>query len=392
MYAAALGLTESVSILIERGADLFVRDNMGDSDFLNYAAMMHHWFLIWKIVDAVEIRDRSLLLPLFSRIKSISGPPLFTEDGRKYLTDFWQAILSKLRDFNNCFEDGSTLLHVAQHPGIAKFLLGGGYTLFNDQDNNGEHCLFALARFLDPSLLQSCVDKGVLINLQNKKGMTVLHELLGRLGSHHREVKRTLDCLDTLIVGGADVTAADNCVCGCSTYGCLPTSDLKCGTKYMFGQCFYNPFWIFEWLYILEEHGQLSAAKTCAIAIIRKSKFDSAGLRHKCHSLVDNISECEDEDRFWDIESQVKLDRLDSEMCTFESTSYEDVKLSLLGEIQATWDGTRTTSTPTDGELSDVDKDHTNGVAKQSNVMSSTVSAWENPKLGHWLICMMTSE
>ncbi|KAH6876377.1 hypothetical protein B0T10DRAFT_552525 [Thelonectria olida] len=336
MYAASLGLRESATILIERGADLFAKDRVDGRDFIEYMAIRLHWSLIWDIVDAVEARDRDLLLPLFSRIKLIQGPPLFESEGVKYLQDFWKSILQKLGTWDVRFEDGSTLLHIVQTPKLAKCIVNSGYTLFNQQDNNGEHCLFAMTRFLDPSLFQMCVDKGASVNLRNKNGMTVMHRLLSHLRNPNAKVaKAVLSCLDTLLDAGAHVNVANNWVCVCSSHGCLAVFEMSLKTWFLCRQMLRNPFWLFEWLHMLEERGKTSEAKAFAITLIRREKFDALGLMHQGHSRWDGVSVSEDDDDvFWSVKSQLKLDSLDSDMRALESASYKEVKLLLLQEIR----------------------------------------------------------
>jgi ankyrin repeat protein len=334
MYAAALGLRESAMILIERGANLFVKDRVEGCDFIQFMAMRLHWSLIWDVVDAVQAKDRDLLLPLFSRINSISGPSLCQSEGIQYLEDFWKSV-EKLGTWDNRFENGSTLLHIAQTPALVKHIAGAGYTLFNQQDDKGEHCLFAMTKFLDPSLFQLCVGKGALVNLRNKEGITVIYGLFDHLSNPDEKTsKAALSCIDTLLDLGADINAVSNWACGCSSHGGVFLTDLRLEATFLFRQMVWNPFWIFELLYMLEERGQISKANTFAIAVIRRSKFDALGFENTSHSRLDSASLPKSDDLFWDIERQLKRDLLDSDMHALESASYEEVKLSLLREIR----------------------------------------------------------
>ena len=335
MYAAAMNRQIALSILISRGADLCLHDNLNEYDFIMYAAVRNNWFLIWHAVNVIGSRDASLLPAIFSMIIRAPKPPLFLKEGQIWRKCFWISVGEKLRGLNVCFEDGTTLMHAADLPQDAEMLVQFGFTAFNQQDSAGEHSMFKIKKFLNPRLFQRFLDKGADINLQNHKGHTVLHRVIDRLTNPNaKEIKNLLDSLETLLSGGANITLVDHCACSCSPGGCLPISALSLKVQGLLGMIANNPFWIFEWLYMLEEHGQLVEAKAHALSVLRRAKFDERGLHHTCCRLGGNIDMDLDENRFWDIPTQIELDKLSDEIQTWEASNYDEIKLELMTNLK----------------------------------------------------------
>jgi ankyrin repeat protein len=331
MYAAAMNRPIAVSILIRRGADLFMRDYLEGYDFIAYAAARNHWLLIWNAVGVIESRDPTLLLTAFSRIISVSGPPLFLEEGRTWTELLMMSVLTKLRNINVRFEDGSTMMHTINLPPIAHLLIEHGFTALNEQDKEGEHSLFAITKFLDMELAQRCIEKGANINLKNNKGHIVLSQVLEKLTTlKEEESKKILEYLDMLLRNGADVVSTDNCSCACTSGGCLPISGLSFQLQALFGNKINNPCWVFEWLCLLEDHGKLVEAKTNALSVLRRVKFDQTNLVHTCCCFGGSRDHTLREDIFWDIPNVIKLDQLDDEMKLWEAKEYDEIVSELI--------------------------------------------------------------
>jgi hypothetical protein len=330
MYAAATNRLIAVSILIRRGADLFMHDYLENYDFITYAAERNHWFLIWHAVGVIESRDPALLLSAFSRIISVPKPPLFLEEGKIWATLFIFSVFTKLRNINVQFEDGRTMMHVADLPQNAHLLIEHGFTALNEQDEEGEHSLFAVTKFLDMELSQRLIEKGANINLKNHKGHSVLSQFLEKLTVPREEkCKKILECLDMLLRNGADVVSTDNCSCACNSGGCLPISRLSFKLQVLFGR-FNNPCWVFEWLCLLEDRGKLVEAKTNALSVLRRAKFEQTHLVHTCCCFGASRDHTLSDDRFWDISSVIKLDRLNDEMKLWETKGYDEIISELI--------------------------------------------------------------
>jgi hypothetical protein len=240
-----------------------------------------------------------------------------------------------MRDWNVCFEDGKTLVHVVNLPEYAQLLIEHGFTALNQQDGAGKHSLFAIDEFLDPQLFQLFLDKGADINLKNYEGRSVLREVLSHL-AHQREEKnrKALDCLDILLSNGVDVSSTDNCTCPCSSSGCLPVSVLKLEAQSCLGTRINNPFWIFEWLCTLEDYGKFTEAKTNALSILRQDKFDETSLVHTCCYYDREGSTHLNEDRFWDISSAIEIDRLNGDMQAWEARNYDEIIMELMMHLK----------------------------------------------------------
>jgi hypothetical protein len=333
MYAAATNRLIAVSILIRRGADLFMHDYLENDDFIAYAAERNHWFLIWHAVGVIESRDPTLLLSAFSRIISVPKPPLFLEEGKIWTQLFMLSVLSKLRNINVQFEDGRTMMHVVDLPQFAHIMIEHGFTALNEQDKEGEHSLFAVTKFLDMELAQRLIEKGANINLKNHKGHGVLSQFLEKLTApREEECKKILEYLDMLLRNGADVVSTDNCSCACSSGGCLPISRLSFELQVLFGR-FNNPCWVFEWLCLLEDRGKLVEAKTNALSVLRRAKFGQTNLVHTCCCFGASRDHTLSDDRFWDIPSVIKLDRLDDEMKFWETKRYDEIISELVVQL-----------------------------------------------------------
>jgi len=334
MYAAATNRPIAVSILIRRGADLFMHDYLENFDFITYAAVRNHWFLIWNAVGVIESRDPTLLLRAFSRIISVSKPPLFLEEGKTWTKLFTISVVSKLRNFNVQFEDGRTMMHVVDLPQYAHLIIEHGFTALNEQDKEGEHSLFAVTKFLDVELAQRLIEKGANINLKNHKGHGVLSQFLEKLTApREKESRKILEYLDMLLRNGADVVSTDNCSCACTSDGCLPISRLSFELQAFFDSRINNPCWIFEWLSLLEDRGKFVEAKTNALSVLRRVKFDQTNLVHTCCCFGANRDHSLSDDRFWDISSVVKLGQLNDEMKFWETKGYDEIISNLIVQL-----------------------------------------------------------
>jgi len=222
-------------------------------------------------------------------------------------------------------------MHVVDLPQYAHLLIEHGFTALNEQDNEGEHSLFAITKFLDVELAQRFIEKGADVNLKNHKGHVVLYQVLAKLTVPGVEKSRKiLEYLDMLLRNGADAISTDNCSCACAPDGCLPISGLSFELQALFGSRINNPCWVFEWLCFLEDRGRLGEAKTNALSVLRRVKFDQTSLGHTCCCFGASREHNLSEDRFWDVSNVVKLDKLDDEMNVWESKEYDEILSELI--------------------------------------------------------------
>ncbi|KAH8651793.1 hypothetical protein BGZ61DRAFT_487579 [Ilyonectria robusta] len=339
MYAAAMNISEAVTALINHGADLFMRDKLNDYDFIMYAAVRHHWSLVWCAIDLISSNDRSLLPRLFPSIFLASGRDCFLAHDPKSLTEgwkkYWLKVFSKVTSLDICFEDGGTLMHVVDSCLLANMLVNSGFAKFNHRNNLGEHSLFAIARFLDPVLFRQFIAKGALVNITNNQGQTVLHGLLGLLHDpENRKKKELLEILDILLDSGAKIGIRDHCSCNCSPSGCLPGSSLEFDLVEILHTQVYNGFWVFEWLLILEERGLLVEAKDFALSVFRQTYYKEAGFRHACCRSNSAGEHDDTEEEFWDIGKQIQWEDLRDKMSDWAERDYQEVKYGLMVHLQ----------------------------------------------------------
>ncbi|KAH6955652.1 ankyrin repeat-containing domain protein [Ilyonectria sp. MPI-CAGE-AT-0026] len=339
MYAAAMNISEAVTTLINHGADLFMRDKLNDYDFIMYAAVRHHWSLVWCAIDLISSNDRSLLPRLFPSIFLASGRDCFLAHDPESLTEgwkkYWLKVFSKVTSLDICFEDGGTLMHVVDSRLLANMLVNSGFAKFNHRNNLGEHSLFAIARFLDPVLFRQFIAKGALVNITNNQGQTVLHGLLGLLHDpENRKKKELLEILDILLDSGAKIGIRDHCSCNCSPSGCLPGSSLEFDLVEILHTQVYNGFWVFEWLLILEERGLLVEAKDFALSVFRQTYYKEAGFRHTCCRSNSTDEHDDTEEEFWDIGKQIQWEDLRDKMNDWAEREYQEVKHGLMVHLQ----------------------------------------------------------
>jgi hypothetical protein len=331
MYASAMNRILAVSILIRRGADLFLHDYLENYDFIMYAAVRNNWYLIWCAVEVIVSRDPNLLLSTFSRIISAPRPPLLLEEGQAWTKLFLTSVISKLRNFNVCFDDMRTLMHVVDLPQYAYLLIDHGFTALDQQDQKGEHSLFAITKFLDSTLARRLIEKGADINLKNHEGHNVLWQVLNRLTRpRDEEIQKLLEYLDMLLKNGADVSSTGDCTCACTSGGCLPISRLSFKIHAFLETRANNPCWIFEWFCILLDHGKAVEAKSNALSILRQVKFDEKNLVHTCCYFGMSEVQLVREDRFWETSRIIELDRLNDEMEIWETRGYDEILSELM--------------------------------------------------------------
>jgi hypothetical protein len=221
-------------------------------------------------------------------------------------------------------------MHLVELPQYAYFLIEHGFTAINHQDQQGEHPLFAITKFLDSRLARLLIEKGSDINLRNHKGHNVLCQVLGRLAHpQDKAIKWILEYLGMLLENGADVNSTDDCTCNCNPAGCLPISGLSLKIESLFER-YNNPCWIFEWLCILVDYGKLDEAKFNALSILRQVKFDEKGLVHTCCYLGSASNPLDPEDEFWETSRLIEVDKLNDEMTTWEARTFDEIVAELI--------------------------------------------------------------
>ncbi|KAF4436320.1 hypothetical protein FACUT_6484 [Fusarium acutatum] len=111
MYAASMNVPETVMVLVENGADLFITY---DKNFtvLHLVAFRGNWDLIWQIVDFASASYPDLVPELFASLLpylgSLSNDICYAAhdpSGLKGCIKFWSRVISKLGSPNFYFND-----------------------------------------------------------------------------------------------------------------------------------------------------------------------------------------------------------------------------------------------------------------------------------------------
>ncbi|EEU38264.1 uncharacterized protein NECHADRAFT_77057 [Fusarium vanettenii 77-13-4] len=294
MYAAAYDEIDAARILIRAGADPFVRKHTGGIGFASLLIERAHWdFMmdIFRFLDDEAMQttaemlaeelvflhfvcsfglDMGNYLPqLLSRCKSLDSPlelPL--------AATYWQVV------------KGRTLLHYARSAKEVDALLGLGFTMINQVDQEGQHALMSvITRASLPSLaplVQRLLDAGADINLQDRRGQTACHVLMQRLSNIWDQIfYGGIDCLHTLVTRGADSLISDNCRCSCSVLGCLPIAPER-ENEVSRSEAETRVILLTECIILILEICGTETAKQTLLAIIRQIEHKKLGMTHTC--------------------------------------------------------------------------------------------------------------
>ncbi|EXL79098.1 hypothetical protein FOPG_06858 [Fusarium oxysporum f. sp. conglutinans race 2 54008] len=317
MYAASMNVPETVMMLVENGAKLFIT---GENDFtvLNLVAMRGNWDLIWQIVDFAAASYPRLVPELFGSLL----PHLVSDDaercyaahdssGLKGCIKFWSRVISTLGSPNFYFNDGTTLMHMTDDSRSARALIELGFSEFKQEDGA---LLEHLGSLHDLSLFRFAVANGGDEHLHNDWGWDILSAVLDGLTTHSRkDLPEVLGILQFLLDRGVQVLSRDGCVCNCSAGGCMP------------GLCslpIESNLRLFAWLEILEKKRNVEEAKEFLLALLRQMCFDQADT---------------DNDRFWDIPEQISIEESNQEMEVLAAKAYSELKIEVMVRLRRIW-------------------------------------------------------
>ncbi|KAI3584391.1 hypothetical protein IWW34DRAFT_800390 [Fusarium oxysporum f. sp. albedinis] len=205
MYAASMNVPETVIMLVENGANLFIT---GENDFtvLDLVGMRGNWDLIWQIVDFAAASYPGLVPELFGSLLPLLEPAdaercyaAHDSSGLKGCIKFWSRVISTLA------------------------LIELGFTEFKQEDGA---LLEHLGSLRDLSLFRFAVANGGDEHLHNDWGWDILSAVLDGLTTHSRKgLLEVLGILQFLLDKGVQVLSRDGCVCNCSAGGCMPDTD-----------------------------------------------------------------------------------------------------------------------------------------------------------------------
>ncbi|KAL4893772.1 hypothetical protein BDV59DRAFT_23774 [Aspergillus ambiguus] len=287
MYAAAMGKTDVVQLLITQGADLYICDLKWERDFLAYATSRGHWQLVMDALGAIQAQYSPAV---FQHFVSCALMRLVAHD--TWIGEAWSIYFAKLVGFtaniNIMFSDSvhglanNNLLHYISNQGDAEVLVQKGFELFNQPNSEGETAIYSLAHVLNAKLTRFLIDQGTNVNVVDRRGNTVLFSLLGHLNSLHHRIWDTVDSITVFLREGLDIFSSDGCRCSCSPGGSsLPAAF---DTTFLESMWSRTPsfVWALEFLSLIEELRGPEDLKVLLLAFIRRMKFDQSGLTHVC--------------------------------------------------------------------------------------------------------------
>lgn len=293
MYAAAMGRSNVVKMLITYGADLLPVDNLYHQNFIHFAMIRGHHDLVIESLFHIKSKSEGVkgVEWLVSRLAEAAIWSLIFQCRMvsPFATKYFIGLLEFIDDVNFRFRGfvddakNSTLLHHVVNYEQAQALIARGFTSFEEQDSKGETPIMNKSMIWDPRWLQLCLKNGANLNHQSTEGETVLSRLMR---SFRTEYRRERICsisasFSVALENGADLLLRDNCVCPCAPGGCLPTRVLQVQvTEHWFS--FNYPLCNFGLLSSLQEYGRLQDAIEVLLSFIRRSAFEELGLEHVC--------------------------------------------------------------------------------------------------------------
>ncbi|KAL2830500.1 ankyrin repeat-containing domain protein [Aspergillus cavernicola] len=290
MYAAAMGHTKVVQLLIRKGANILLDDNSLDNwNFIGCASIRGHWDLI---VDSLEPIQSCCETELFKRCVEYSIVCLVCND-ETGLGDTRRAYFAKLIklciDVNftfkdpTCFTTYNTLLHYISHYDEADTLVRCGFTRYNQLNSEGQHAIHLLPSYTLVDLTGFLIDHGTDVNAVDKNGRTVLFYLLPELShSYDERIPTIINCIHTCLAHGLDILASDNCRCACAPDGCCVAATFNLQTLGYLYPDFHRVIWVLELLCIIEEVQGCEPSKKLLMSILRKTHFERLGITHVC--------------------------------------------------------------------------------------------------------------
>ncbi|KAI8724211.1 hypothetical protein NCS52_00278800 [Fusarium sp. LHS14.1] len=183
MYAVGYDEIDAAKILIRAGADPFVRGGSGFANLLIARANWDFMMRFFRFLDdeAMQITAERLAEEIVFLL--VFGP--FSLGGLDYLPQ----LLSRCKSLNSPLElpraathwqvvRGRTLFHYARSAKEVDALLGLGFSMINQVDQEGQHALMSVInradRFDSETLVKRLLDAGADINLQDRREWIIL--------------------------------------------------------------------------------------------------------------------------------------------------------------------------------------------------------------------------
>ncbi|RBR12406.1 hypothetical protein FVER53590_09253 [Fusarium verticillioides] len=319
-------------MLIKNGANLLYH---GDERFtvLGLIATRGNWDLIWQIVDFAAEMDPDpipeLLRSLLSDLYTMDYETCYAAHnlgGPNGCINFWSRVISRLGSPNFSFQDGTTLMQMAWDSKSARALIDLGFDKFNQEEGD---LLVHIVSLHDPSLFQYAVANGGDVHVRNDWGSVIVDMLLYDLLECNWKIFPTIwETLRFLVDRRAPILSLDKSMCK------LLVDDSKQHRMWEIEQ--WN-IGILAWLGMVENKRPVGEAKEVTLAALRQMSFDEADLHHACCTFCTDVDSNIDNDRFWDIQEQIKIDELNRAMEELAAKAYLELKIEVMVRLRRQW-------------------------------------------------------
>ncbi|KAF5681876.1 hypothetical protein FCIRC_5305 [Fusarium circinatum] len=325
MYAAAMNIPDAVMMLIRHGADICPRKK--DLNILGLIVKGGNWDLIWQILDLAAEMDPDLIPELFRSF-------LFSLHNKEYeacyaahgpggqdgCINFWSRVISKLGSPNFTFDDGTTLMHMTTDSKSARALIDLGFENFTQEQGD---LLEHIASLHDPSLLQFAIANGGDVHVRNFWGGLIVDALLYDLvACNWKDFPTIWKTLQVLVDKEVSILSPHGHVRNFTAADC---------TQSLRWELDRSNIWLLAWLEMLENKRTVEKAKEVSLAALREMSLDEAGLHHKhCAICKYDLGPDIDNDRFWDITEEIKIDELNRAMEVLAEKTYPELKMEVM--------------------------------------------------------------
>ncbi|KAL3468596.1 hypothetical protein BJX64DRAFT_295762 [Aspergillus heterothallicus] len=325
MYAAAIGDTSTVELLLSKGADPFLEDDRDARNFIAYAAFRGQWQLITHALMIIQSH--------------------YSQTDMDYFVKLWAYIMTdcNITFYDHRGTDDNNLLHYIATREDAEILVKHSFRLFNLPNSKGQTAMFSLAHMLDVELIKLLLDNGADIHHVYRKGRTILFSLFSRLSSSNHGIWDAVDSIKVCLCEGLDIFQSDECRCACSPGGCfLPAAfDLTFPCYSVRQKPSY--VWGLELISLVEETKGLDDSKRVLLGLLRRAYSDKVEITHVCchrgggipgsHYTTQALVPENDIDEILDEEMEF-ISVLEDEMLVLASKPMEHLRLKWMGMLR----------------------------------------------------------
>ncbi|KAJ5809520.1 uncharacterized protein N7503_001738 [Penicillium pulvis] len=290
MYAAGMGNSQVVQMLIRQGADTFKAETRYKRDFISYASVRGHWQLIFESLDTIRscYTERCFHYFVIDAIMALISRDCLVDELDR--TAHFEKLIGLCDDVNFTFDiehsgtRHNNLLHLVKNRREAHALLCRGLKNFNQENSDRKLAIHSIAQLPNPELIQFCLENGSNVNYPYNDGRTCLVHLISALSDFNWLVWDTIDSIKLCLARGADIFLSDNCECACVSdgNGCHTSSafNLRLDSRIFCGAP--GIMWAFEWLSIVEEFEGQEASKSILLSFVRRTQADIVDIAHLC--------------------------------------------------------------------------------------------------------------